>query len=64
MNRLKDFGWIKGTFIIFGSVIGFIGLTMTLIFFLLLWMDKYDNRYIDSEEAEVEKIKHEEITQR
>lgn len=53
-NSVKEYGLIKVLFISIGSFIGFIGLMITMTFFLLLWMDKYDNRYLDSEEGMIE----------
>nr|BDD45029.1 hypothetical protein 17 [Bacillaceae bacterium] len=57
-NKIKElfveYGWKK---VVFGSialVIGIVGLTISLTLALLFIMQKYDDRYIESEEGKLE----------
>ncbi|MBU9714355.1 hypothetical protein [Evansella tamaricis] len=48
ISSIREVGWIKFILIVLGSVAGMIVLLITLTFFLLLFMDRFDNRYVDS----------------
>ncbi|UCZ53884.1 hypothetical protein LGQ02_03620 [Bacillus shivajii] len=50
-ERIKGYGWKKVGVIFVGSFVAFIVVVVTVTFYLLFFMERFDNRYIGSEET-------------